>query len=198
MFHKSCDVQGRWCGYIWGRVLFIIMMGMFLLLGRIWGYVYLQRYHSFVIFVYLNFICGVVQVYLVTGLSFQCVIFLMFGPLCYMCVLYQVYVEYFAFCLYLWLGYVLYVGFYMYILFVLRIWVDIRCILIDEMFRCPYERVIVQYLISTKGEANYSPRGGVHPARPSFYSGPWADVWTSSKIFTYPFILRRNPHVKLL
>jgi hypothetical protein len=63
-------------GYIWGCV--------FLLLDRIWSYVYLQRYHYFVTFVYLNYICGIVQVYLVIGLSFQCVVFLVFGLLCYM------------------------------------------------------------------------------------------------------------------
>jgi hypothetical protein len=59
LFHWSCDVQGRgWLyfdrgdgGGIFGVVLFITM-GMFLLLGRMWGYVYLQRYHSFVIFAY--------------------------------------------------------------------------------------------------------------------------------------------------
>jgi hypothetical protein len=60
--------------HIWGGVLFIIIIGMFLLFGRIWCYVYLQRCHSFVIFVHLNCICGTVQVYLVIGLSFQCVV----------------------------------------------------------------------------------------------------------------------------
>jgi hypothetical protein len=50
-------------------------MGIFLLFGRIWCYVYLQRCQAFVIFVYLNCICGTVQVYLVIGLAFQCVVF---------------------------------------------------------------------------------------------------------------------------
>jgi hypothetical protein len=31
--------------------------GYVFILGRIWGYVYLQRYHSFVKFVYLSYIC---------------------------------------------------------------------------------------------------------------------------------------------
>jgi uncharacterized membrane protein len=66
--------------YSEGCVLFIIIMGMFLLFGRIWGYVYLQRCHSFVIFVYLNFICGIVQVYLAIGPLFN--VFLVFGRLC--------------------------------------------------------------------------------------------------------------------
>jgi hypothetical protein len=57
-------------------VFYITMMGMFSLLVRIWSYVYLKRYHSFVIFVYLNYICGIVQVYLVISLSFQCIVFL--------------------------------------------------------------------------------------------------------------------------
>jgi hypothetical protein len=92
-------------GYIWGCVLIIIMMGMLLLLGRIWSYVYLQRYHSFVIFVYLHYVCGIVQVYLVIGLSFQCVMFLVFGLLCYMYVLCQVYVEHILsfVCFYAWI-----------------------------------------------------------------------------------------------
>jgi hypothetical protein len=47
--------------------------------------VYLQRYPSFVIFVYLNYVYGIVQVYLVIGLSFQCVLFLVSG-LCAICV----------------------------------------------------------------------------------------------------------------
>jgi hypothetical protein len=59
-------------GYIWRCVLFILIMFMFLLSGRIWGYVYQQRCRSFVILVYLNCICGIVQMYLVIGPSFQC------------------------------------------------------------------------------------------------------------------------------
>jgi hypothetical protein len=68
--------------YYYDGYVFIIRLNM--------GYVYLQRYHSFIIFVYLNFICGIVHVYLVISLSFQCVVFLMFGRLCHMCVLCQV------------------------------------------------------------------------------------------------------------
>jgi hypothetical protein len=44
--------------------------------------------------------CGIVQVYLVLGLSFHSVVFLMFGRLCHMCVLCQVYRVYFEFCLF--------------------------------------------------------------------------------------------------
>jgi hypothetical protein len=50
--------------YIWVCVLLINMMNIFLLLGRMWGYVNLQSYNSFVIFVYINYICGIVQAYL--------------------------------------------------------------------------------------------------------------------------------------
>jgi hypothetical protein len=77
ILHRSCDVHGRgwWWEYVLGCILCIIVMDMFLLLGQIWGYLYLQRYLSFVIFVYLNYICEIIQVYLVTGLSFQCVVF---------------------------------------------------------------------------------------------------------------------------
>jgi hypothetical protein len=73
--------------------IIIIIRGMFLLLSRIWGYIYLQRYYSFVMFIYLNYICGIVQVGLVIDLSFQCVVFLKFDPLCHMYVLCQVYVQ---------------------------------------------------------------------------------------------------------
>jgi hypothetical protein len=72
--------------YIWVCVLLIIKMHIFLLLGRMWGHVYLQNYHSFVISVYLNYICGIVQIYSVIEFSFQCVVFLTFGRLCHMCV----------------------------------------------------------------------------------------------------------------
>jgi hypothetical protein len=78
-----------------GYVLIGAVVGVYLwvCLGRIWGYVYLQRYsNSFVIFVYLNYVCRIVQVYLVIGLSFHCVVFLVFGRLFHMCVLYEVYV----------------------------------------------------------------------------------------------------------
>jgi hypothetical protein len=81
MFRRSCDVQGRGWLYFdrgssestFGSILFIIVIDMVLLFYRIWDYVYLQRCHSFVIFVYLNYMCGIVQVYLVIGLSFQLV-----------------------------------------------------------------------------------------------------------------------------
>jgi hypothetical protein len=93
------------------------MMNTFLLLGRMWAYVHLQRYNSFVIFVYLNYIHVYiyiyvnVQVYLVIGLSFQCVVFLMFGRLCHLCVLCRLYVERLLNSVYfLWLKYVLYIG----------------------------------------------------------------------------------------
>jgi hypothetical protein len=71
--------------------------------------VYLQRYHSFVIFVYLNYICGIVPVYLLIGLYFQCVVFPVLGQLCYMCVLCEVNVQRtLSFVgLLLWLGYVM-------------------------------------------------------------------------------------------
>jgi hypothetical protein len=79
-------------GYIWGCFIYYYD-GYVLLLGRIWGYVHLQRYHSFALFVYLNYVYGILEVYLVSGLSFQCVLFLVSGQLCYMWVLCQVYVE---------------------------------------------------------------------------------------------------------
>jgi hypothetical protein len=81
MFRRWCDVQGR--GWLYfdqgsggdifgGGGLFMVIIGMFLLFGQIWDYVYLQKYHSFVILLYLNCICGIIQVYLVIGPSFQC------------------------------------------------------------------------------------------------------------------------------
>jgi hypothetical protein len=63
-----------------------------LLLVRSRDYVYLQRYYLFVIFIFLNYICGIVQVYLLIGLSIQCVVFLVSSRLCYMSVLCQVYI----------------------------------------------------------------------------------------------------------
>jgi hypothetical protein len=98
MFHRSCNVQGGGGYILIGAVVGVylgvcfIYYDIFLLLGKIWHYVYLQRYNSFIIFVYLNYICGIIQVYLVIGLSFQCVVFVMSGQLCHMCVLSQVYV----------------------------------------------------------------------------------------------------------
>jgi hypothetical protein len=77
-------------GICFGCVLFIIMKDMFLLLGRIWGYVYLQKYNSFVIFVYLNYVCEIIHVYLVIVISFKCVVILMFGQLRHMRVLFRV------------------------------------------------------------------------------------------------------------
>lgn len=74
-------------GGIFGGVFYLLLMDMFLLLGQIWDYVYLQRYHSFVIFLYLNYMCGIVPAYLVIDLSFHCVVFPMSGQLCCMCVL---------------------------------------------------------------------------------------------------------------
>jgi hypothetical protein len=70
-----------WCG-TFGGVLFIIMMGMILSLCRICGYVYLQRHNSFAMSVYLNYVCGIVQVYLAIRLSFQYVLFPVSGGLC--------------------------------------------------------------------------------------------------------------------
>jgi hypothetical protein len=72
MFHRSCDVHGRGgCYILIGtlvgvclRVYFIIMMNTFLLLCRIWAYVNLQRYNSFVSFVYLNYIYIYIHVYM--------------------------------------------------------------------------------------------------------------------------------------
>jgi hypothetical protein len=97
-----------------GCILFIIMMDMFLLLAQIWGYVYLQRYHSFGNFFYINFTCEDVQVYSVIGLFFflQYVLCLMFGRLCHMCVLCEVYVRRAlnSVCLSLWPGFALYIG----------------------------------------------------------------------------------------
>jgi hypothetical protein len=60
MFHRPCNVQGLYfdrgcCGDIFGLVLFMMLV-MFLLLEEIWGYAYLQRYHSFVTIVYLNYV----------------------------------------------------------------------------------------------------------------------------------------------
>jgi hypothetical protein len=106
------EEKGRW-GYIWGACFIYYHYGCVLLLDGIWGYVYLQRYYSFVIFVYLNYVCIIAQVYLVIGLSFQYVVFLVFGRLFYMCVLCQIYVKrILSFdCLLLWPGYVLYMGF---------------------------------------------------------------------------------------
>jgi hypothetical protein len=86
-FDRGCD------GGMFGGILFTIMMDMFSFLSRTWGHVHLQSCHSFVIFVYLNYICGIVQVYLLIGFSFQCVVFLMFGPFYHMCILCCVYVE---------------------------------------------------------------------------------------------------------
>jgi hypothetical protein len=98
-----------------------IFRAIFYLLGKIWGYVYLQKYHSLIIFVYLNYICGIVQVYLVIGLSFPCVVFVMSDRFCLMCVLSEVYVSHILSSLY-WILNVCPVC--------QHIWVDIRCILI--------------------------------------------------------------------
>jgi hypothetical protein len=68
MFPRSCDIQGRGWLYL-GRGggtfvgVFYFGVDMFLLLCRMWDYVYLYRYHSFVFFVYLNYICGIVCVF---------------------------------------------------------------------------------------------------------------------------------------
>jgi hypothetical protein len=62
-------------------------MDMCFLLGRIWGYVYLQRCHSFVIFVYLNYIYGIILMLLLISFSLQCIVFLIFVPLYDVCVL---------------------------------------------------------------------------------------------------------------
>jgi hypothetical protein len=73
-----------------GCVLFIVIMCIFLLLDE-----YGVKCHSFVIPVYLKCtrICGLVQVCLVIGPSFQYAARPVFGRLCYMCVLCQVCVE---------------------------------------------------------------------------------------------------------
>jgi hypothetical protein len=41
------------------------MIDMFLLLGPMWGYMYLKWCHSFAIPVYLNYVYAIIQVYLV-------------------------------------------------------------------------------------------------------------------------------------
>jgi hypothetical protein len=88
-------------GCIFGSVFHLLLRwDIFLLLGRIWGYVHLQKYHSFVISVCLNYICKIVQVYLVIGLSFQCVVFLMFVRFCHVCFLCRVYVGRILSCLF--------------------------------------------------------------------------------------------------
>jgi hypothetical protein len=57
---------------------------------------------------------GIVQAYLVIGLTFQCVVFLMFGRLCHMCVVSQAYLERILGFVYffLWFGYFLYIVIY--------------------------------------------------------------------------------------
>jgi hypothetical protein len=67
----GCILLGAVMGCIWGCVLFIIMMDIFLLLRRIWDYVYMQIYLSFVNFVCLNCTCGIIGVYLVNDLYFK-------------------------------------------------------------------------------------------------------------------------------
>jgi hypothetical protein len=67
----GCILIGAVVGLYFGDVSFTIVMSMFLLFGRIWGYVHLQSCHSFVIYINLNYVCGIVQVYLFIGLSFQ-------------------------------------------------------------------------------------------------------------------------------
>jgi hypothetical protein len=99
MFHRPCDVQGRarWLYFgrgggvgIFGGVLCFYDGYVFIIMSNIGLCV--SVCHSFVTFVYLNYVCGIFQVYSVIGLSFQCVLFLMSGLLCYMCVLCRVYV----------------------------------------------------------------------------------------------------------
>jgi hypothetical protein len=78
-----------------------IIIDTFSLLSLTRGYVYLQCNYSFQIFVCSNYVCEIVQVYLVICLSFHCVVFLIFGRLCHMRLLCRVYVERILSCLFL-------------------------------------------------------------------------------------------------
>jgi hypothetical protein len=93
---------------------------------------------SFVIFFYLNYMCEIIEVYLMIGLCFECVVFVIFGRFCRVFGLWGVLLSIFWVLLVLQMEYVLYMGLKKYLLHAVQhMWVDIHFILIG-MFHFDY------------------------------------------------------------
>jgi hypothetical protein len=135
MVHRACDVQGK------GRWLYFGRGGG----GLYFGVCFIYYYYGYVFIILSNiglcvsvkvsFICNIclLKLYMWNRssvfsdwLSFRCVVFLIFGRLCHMCVRRVLS----SVCLFLCPGCASYIGLQMYVLFVWSIWLGIHCILI--------------------------------------------------------------------